>query len=608
MLTRSTPRVPGGGVALDAQAALPIIRRLLTVFGARYWRRYAFAFVLMAIASANTALIAYLIGEVVNQTFQTRSYDMMFWLAGAVATVFILRGVATYGQAVALARVANAITAENQRRFFQKVLSERLGFVTERHSSEFLARMQAGATSAGLALNVLITAVGRDVLTLIGLLAVMAYQDPVLTLVSVLVAPPAVLVLRKLVRRVKSVAYSQFQNNARVLQTQQEILQGIRIVKAFTLEQAMLQRAYANIDEIEKASNKLARVSNRSGPLMESLGGIVIAVVILYAGHRVVGSGATPGALVSFLTAFLLAYEPAKRLAQLNINISGALVGVRALFDVLDGDSGERDAPGLPPLRIGEARIAFRDVRFAYRDDEPVLRGLSFVAEPGRVTALVGPSGSGKSTVLNLLLRFYDPGGGEIAIDGQDIAAVTRASLRQQLAYVGQDTFLFAGSIRENIALGRLGASDAEIEAAAKAAFAHDFIVKSPRSYDTPVGEHGLQLSGGQRQRIAIARALIKDAPIILLDEATAALDAESERAVQQALARLCEGRTTLMIAHRLGTIMHADSIHVIEQGEVVESGQHHDLLRRGGRYAQFHRLQLEKQADPASGPEASPS
>ena len=244
-------------------------------------------------------------------------------------------------------------------------------------------------------------------------------------------------------------------------------------------------------------------------------------------------------------------------------------------------------------------------MQFAYRPDTPVLRGMSFVAQRGKVTALVGPSGGGKSTVLNLLLRFYDVDSGHILIDGQDIAGVSRRSLRHAIAYVGQIVHLFRGTIRENIALGKLGASDAEIVAAAKAAHAHDFISSFPAGYDTPVGEHGLQLSGGQRQRIAIARALIKNAPIILLDEATASLDSESERHVQEAMAELCKGRTTIVIAHRLSTIMHADCILVVEDGLVVESGRHDELLRKGGRYASFYRLQLREQS-PALEPVAA--
>jgi ATP-binding cassette subfamily B protein len=246
------------------------------------------------------------------------------------------------------------------------------------------------------------------------------------------------------------------------------------------------------------------------------------------------------------------------------------------------------------------------NVHFAYRKGEPTIREMSFMAEPGRVTALVGPSGGGKSTVLSLLLRYYDIDNGSIVIDGQNVASVSRRSLRQQIGYVGQHVHLFRGTVRENIAFGKSGATESEIIAAAKAAHAHEFITAFPAGYDTPVGEHGLQLSGGQRQRIAIARALIKNAPIILLDEATAALDSESERLVQDAIAHLCKDRTTIVVAHRLHTIMHADRIHVVENGMITESGRHDDLLRKGGRYASFYRLQLHEQA-PEAGSAASP-
>ena len=375
------------------------------------------------------------------------------------------------------------------------------------------------------------------------------------------------------------------------------------MVKAFALEDEMRRRLDKSVAEVQHELNKMARVSNRASPMMEMLGGFTVALATIYGGYRVIETGATPGEFVSFMAAFLLAYEPAKRLARLNIDLNNSLVGVRILYEIIDSPPGEPDDDELPPLHLTVARIEFADVHFAYRADTPVLRGMSFVAQPGKVTALVGPSGGGKSTVLNLLLRFHDVDSGRALIDGQDIGAVSRGSLRQQIAYVGQIVHLFRGTIRENIALGRLDADDAAIVAAAKAAHAHDFIMGFPAGYDTPVGEHGLQLSGGQRQRIAIARALIKDSPVILLDEATASLDSESERYVQEAIAELCKGRTTLVIAHRLSTIMHADCILVVENGLVVESGRHDELLRKGGRYASFYRLQLKEQSSPPLEP-----
>jgi ATP-binding cassette subfamily B protein len=399
-----------------------------------------------------------------------------------------------------------------------------------------------------------------------------------------------------MVRRVRGIARTQFTGGTRIIETMQEALQGLRMVKAFCLEDEMRRRLATSVASVERESNKMARVANRSAPMMEIFAGFTVSLAIIYGGYRVIYTGATPGEFFSFLAAFLLAYDPAKRLARLNIDLNNALVGVRILYEVIDAPAGEPDEEAKPPLVLRAARVQFENVRFAYRADTPVLRGMSFVAEPGKITALVGPSGGGKSTVLNLILRFYDADSGRVVIDGENIAEVSRRSLRRQIAYVGQIVDLFCGTIRDNIALGRLDASEAEIVAAAKAAHAHDFIVDFPRGYDTPVGEHGLQLSGGQRQRIAIARALIKDAPIILLDEATASLDSESERAVQDAIARLCRGRTTLVIAHRLSTIMHADRILVVEEGAIVESGGHDELLRKGGRYASLYRLQLRDQ------------
>jgi ATP-binding cassette subfamily B protein len=408
------------------------------------------------------------------------------------------------------------------------------------------------------------------------------------------IAPPLGIVMRKLTRRVRTVAHNQWAGGARILETLQETLTGMRIVKAFTLEDAMRARFYGHVAEVERESNKMARVSQRVHPFTEGLGGLAAMLIMIYAGYSTVYGGATPGQFVSFMGALILAYEPAKRLARLNLDLNATLVGVRVLFEIIDRPLSEAEDASLPPLTLSKARIEFSHVRFAYREGEPVLRDISFVAEPGQMTALVGPSGAGKSTILNLIVRFYEVQGGTITIDGQDIAPVARRSLRQQVAFVGQDTFLFRASVRDNIAFGKPNASEADIVAAAKAAQAHDFIMSFPEQYNTQVGEQGLKLSGGERQRIAIARALIKNAPIILLDEATAALDAQSERHVQQAVAELCKGRTTIAIAHRLSTIMHADRILVIDDGRVVESGRHDELLHGGGRYALFHKLQFQ--------------
>jgi len=583
----------------DPQSSLGLVWRLLSEYGVSRWSRYAVAFVLMAIGAAATAGAAYLAGDVVNQAYVSQNFSAVVQTSLLVMLVFSLRGAAVYGHSIILSRVSNSIVAENQRKLFDRLQQQNLIYFSERHSSELLSRLSVGAAAASHALNLIITAIGRDFLTLIALTVVMVVQDPMMSLFVFVIVPPIVLALGKLVKRIKTVAMSQWRGGAQTLETLQETVQGIRLVKSFTLEDQMRDRFHANVATVQADSNKMARVSNRTGPLIETLAGLAIATAMIYAGHRVINTGASPGEFFSFMTAFLLAYEPAKRLARLNLDLNVALVGVRVLFEVIDSPATELDGKDRPPLKVSAAQLEFRDVSFSYRAGEPAIRNMSFVADPGRMTALVGPSGSGKSTVLNIILRFYDVSNGVIAIDDQNISSVSLRSLRSQVSYVSQDVFLFRATIRENIAFGRPGASDADIVAAAKAAQAHDFIMGFPQGYDTVAGERGAGLSGGERQRIAIARALIKNAPIILLDEATASLDSESEHYVQKAIAQLCEGRTTIVIAHRLSTIMHADKILVIEAGQVIDSGRHDELLRKGGRYALFYRLQLQHQEEP---------
>ena len=583
----------------DPKSAAALIRRLLTEHGRTHWRRYCLAFAFMAVGAACTALPALLFGRGIDEAYVYRSFDGVAVVAVAMIVIFAVKGLATYGQAVTMARIANHIVAENQKRMFDKLLQQNLAFYADRHSSEFAARITFGAGAAAQVLNLLINALGRDLLSLIGLVAVMIYQAPFMSLIGIVVMPPAIFGVRKLIKRVRSIVLTQYGGGAEILEAMQETIQGFRVIKAFNLEAVMRARVYQSVERVEAASNKLARVSNRATPLMEALGGIAIGVVFLYAGYRVLVLNAAPGEFVSFIAAFLLAYEPAKRIARLNIDLHNNLAGVQVLFDILDlPDSAP--GPRKPDLQVARGAIEFADVTFSYRAGQPVLRDVSFVAQPGEVTAFVGPSGGGKSTIFNLVLALYAPERGAIRLDAQSYDAVSVESIRRNIAYVGQDVFLFRGTVRQNIALGRPDATEADIIAAARAAHADEFVSQFPLGYDTPVGEHGAQLSGGQRQRIAIARALIRDAPVILLDEPTAALDSESERYVQEAMDKLIKGRTTLVIAHRLHTITQASVIHVVEKGAIVESGTHADLMARSGRYAQFYAMRFAREPGPA--------
>src|SRR5579864_1394947 len=456
----------------DPYSALSLIRRLLLEHGLRQWRGYAFVLVMMMVMAACVAVSAYLIGTAVNAAWVSRDIAAVFGVCVGIIITSILRGLSTYGQAVELARISNRIIAANQRLLFEKVLQQDLAFFADRHSSEFSARITWGIRSASDTLNLLITSCGRDALSLIALASVMIFQSPGLSLLTVAVAPPGVFVTRLAVRRVRAIVHYEFGTVANILEILQETIHGFKIVQTFNLQSVMRNRMNDTVDNIERLSNKLARASNFVTPLMEAVGGITIALVILIGGYMVVSVDAPPGEFFSFITAFLLAFEPAKRLARLNIDLANSLFGVRILFEFLDLPDRSANSEQ-PQIHVTSGRIEFNEVEFGYRPKFPVLRGASFVVEAGSVTALVGPSGGGKSTILNLLLRLYEPYGGSITIDTNEISTVSRSSLRNNLAFVGQDAFLFNGTVRENIALGRAMATEADVITAAKAAHAH---------------------------------------------------------------------------------------------------------------------------------------
>jgi ATP-binding cassette subfamily B protein len=575
----------------DPYGTLPLARRVFVEEGSRHWRSYLASFALMTVVAACTAFSAYLVGHLVNATYLTRSFTAVILLSGLTIVIYLVKGLATYGQSILAAWIGADIAARNQQLMFDKLLREQLGYFAGRPSSLVMSQVAYGAHSTAAVLDMLVNSIGRDALSLVGLGTVMVVQDPLLSCVALVILPPALLTAGQLVRKAQQMSGAQFMSGANLMETVQETLQGLRVVKAFGLEGLMRRRVASSIEITKRAAIDLAKVSNRSSPLMETLGGIALAVAFLYGGYRVIAMDATAGELVSFTTAFLLAYEPGKRLIRARYDLVMNIYGARMLYQLLDTPATEPDDNDKPALHVGPGRIEFSGVAFAYRQDEPALRDISFVAEAGRVTALVGGSGAGKSTIFSLLLRFYEPQSGAIFVDGQNITAVSHRSLRGQIAFVSQDVFLFRATIAENIAIGRPDASEDEVVAAARAAYAHDFIVAFPKGYDTQVGEHGLDLSAGERQRIAVARALLRNASIILLDEPTAALDAKSESEVQRAIAELCAGRTTLVIAHRLHTVVDAARIYVIEKGRVVEDGRHGELLARVGQYAAYYRL-----------------
>jgi len=579
--------------AADENGTIGMIRRILRGNFRAHWRGYAISFFFLFIVAGMTSLSAWIMRDVVNQIFVARNVEMLWLLSGGVIAIFVVKGAATYGQIVVQSRIGNRIVAENQKRFYKRCLEFGLDFFNERASSELIMANSIGATAIRTVLDTIVTSVGRDFVTLIGLVFVMVYQAPVMSLFALVIAPVAIIGISRLVKRIRGIARSEFTSATQIIAIMQETVQGAKIVKAFGLSGHMTARMGSAIELVEKRANKIAKLQARTSPLMETLGGISIGLVIFYAGWSTISAGKTPGEFMSFITAMLLAYEPAKRLARVHVGLAESLVAVRALFNVLDHPPSATELDDKPLIVFKKGEIELDDIHFAYRAKEPVVKGVTLHVEHGQRLALVGPSGGGKSTLLSLIQRFYDVQKGVIRVDGQDIRTVSVASLRHKIAFVSQDVFLFSGTVRDNIRIGRLDATDEEVERAARDAFAHDFISAMPKGYESEVGENGVQLSGGQRQRIAIARAILKNAPILLLDEATSALDSESERVIQIALDKLVQGRTTIVIAHRLATILHADQIAVIEDGRVLEIGKHGELLRQGGLYEKLYRYQF---------------
>lgn len=567
-----------------ARRGLQVVRRLFRETLIECRAEFGLAVMAMVCVAGTTAGLAGMMRLAINDVFVDRDLRAMWFVAAAIVVLSVLKGAADYAQGVVMTRIGNRVTASFQRRRFDRLLESRLNVFTRIHSSKLITQINMQSQAASRLLDLVTTSLARDLLTLLGLVAVMIYQDPLLSLIAFLVGPVIMFGTQHIVRRLRTLADAEIQGVAGVIAAIQETCQGIRTVKAFNLEPEMRSRLGRAVADVEARGNAIASVSRLTSPLMESLGGVVIAAMVVYSGWQTVTNGKTPGEFMAFVTAFLLAYEPAKRLANVQVNLSRSLDRVAHMYAQLDEPPGE--PIGMPPLPAAgiKGHITVFRLSFGY-GRSTVLRDISLDIRPGEITAIVGPSGAGKSTLFALMQRCYDPRKGKIMIDGHDITAHDPGSVRSLMAVVSQDTTLFSGSIRANIGLGAPGASDAAIEAAARAASATAFIDAMPDGFDTLVGERHATLSGGQAQRLAIARAILKNAPILLLDEATSALDCETERSVRDALGSLMRGRTTVVIAHRASTIERADRIYVLDRGQVVACGQHHELLSSNSLY-----------------------
>lgn len=549
--------------------------------------------VCMALAAMTTAMLAKMLQPLFDDVFVARDETMLLYLALLVLGVFILKGISSFGESISMIYVGQKIIGDIQTRLFDHFIAADLAYFHARSSGELVSRFTNDVNFMRNAVTTALTGMGKDTLSILFLIGLMFYQDWILASLAFFVFPIAILPIVKIGKKMRKVSlYTQEEMGAFTILLHQ-VFQGMRVVKSYAMESYEQNRAHRLIHNLSRLNIKGGRVRAASHPIMETLGGIAIVIVILYGGTQVIAGNRTPGTFISFITALLLAYEPMKRLANLNANLQEGLAAAFRIFTAIDLKPTIVNSPQALTLEVKKGQIALKAVCFAYPNGKKALKNISLDIPAGQRIALVGPSGSGKSTLLNLIPRFYDVTSGAIMIDGIDIRKATLSSLRSQIALVSQEVILFDDTVKANIAYGRWGASEEEIVNAAKAAAAHNFIMHLPQGYDTLVGEQGIRLSGGQRQRLSIARAMLKNAPLLLLDEATSALDTESERQVQAALNRLMEGRTTVVVAHRLSTVVDADMIYVIEEGEVSEKGTHFQLLENNQTYARLVDLQF---------------
>ena len=569
-----------------------VYRRILK-FVKPHWKRLFAAMICMMFVAGLTAAMAYTIKPVVDDIFMAKDMVKLKILPLVIVLLFVMKGSAEFGQGYLMNYVGQSIVKQFRDELYSHIHELPLSFFHKNETGLLMARIMNDVGIVKETVSHAVTGLIKECFTVIFLLGLVFYQDWKLALIAIVVLPFATIPVVRFGRRIRKLSTGCQECVASVSSLLHETFTGTRIVKAFGMESYEKERFFQRTLRWFKFEMKAVAIRCVSSPVMALLGGIGIAFVVFYGGYGVISGKSTPGTFFSFITAVMMLYEPMRKLSPLNNSIQEGVAAAIRIYDILDTESEIKQRPDAVQLQAGHHAVAFNSVSFKY-ENEMVLKNIDLRVDSGKVIALVGMSGGGKTTLVNLIPRFYDVTEGTLLIDEVDIRDLTITSLRSQIGIVTQDPILFNDTIRNNIAYGNPDALESDIVAAAKAAYAYDFIQGFPDQFETVVGEKGVRLSGGEKQRICIARAVLKDAPILILDEATSSLDTESEQAVQRALDNLMKGRTTFVIAHRLSTIRNADRIVTIVDGRIVEQGKHEELLEKKGEYYKLYTMQFQ--------------
>ena len=571
-------------------------KRLL-LMARQYYVRFIFAAFCMLIAGGLQSAMPLIAKPAIDEIFVRKDISAMNWIPFAVVAIFLFKGLCNYGQAILMNSIGLRIIADLRNKLYEQIQKQSLSFFAGHPTGLLMSRITNDVQSVQTASSDAVTALVKDSFMLVCLVGVIFYTDWKLALIAMIVFPLTIYPISWFGKKMRKVTTSTQITMGNLNSLLQETISGARIVKAFCMEKYENKRFAAENERLFKHYMKAVSVNAISSPLMDFLGGLGIAAVIFYGGYNVVNGYSTPGTFFSFIAALLMLYEPVKRLTNVNNTINQGIAGADRIFSIIDlvpDIEDKTDAVVLPPI---SKSIDLRNVTFSY-ETMPVLKNINLSIKAGEVVAFVGMSGGGKTSLVNLIPRFYDVNAGCILIDGYNIRDVSLQSLRRQIAIVTQQTILFNDTVKNNIAYGDIERTETDITNAAKAANAHDFIMKLPTGYDSNIGELGTKLSGGEKQRISIARALLKNAPILILDEATSSLDTEAEIEVQDALDNLMKGRTTLVIAHRLSTIRNANRIIALVNGQIVEEGSHETLMEKKGEYFRLYNLQFKDEGN----------